>query len=176
MERKYITMEFSNEGTRNEVRKRVMDVFAEEEPGTGAGEDSSKYTYYVETLSDGNRLYLNRPAFKNKGFDFVLRVENADYGHKGGYKSVPTHQDMGADLSEKKKADPEMYKKFYPLLKKVFECHDVTDDEIAAISFSCGFSPEHILKVMKWLYIEQDIAYWSYSGRNMTWGLVPDPD
>lgn len=47
----------------------------EEEPGMGAGNDSSKYTYYVETLADGNRVYLTRPAFLNKGFDFVIRVE-----------------------------------------------------------------------------------------------------
>ena len=82
MERQYIEKWFSNEGTRNDVRKRVLDVFMEEEPDTGAGENSAKYTYYVETLEDGNRVSLTRPAFLNKGFDFVIRVENADYGHK----------------------------------------------------------------------------------------------
>ena len=33
-----------------------------------------------------------------------------------------------------------------------------------------------ILKAIKWLFIEQDIRYWNYSGRNMTWGLVPPAD
>ena len=63
MERQYIEHWFSNEGTRNDVRKRVLEVLMEEAPGTGAGELSSKYTYYVETLEDGNRVYLSRPAF-----------------------------------------------------------------------------------------------------------------
>ena len=98
-----------------------------EEPGTGASELSSKYTYYVETLADGNRVYLARPAFLNKGFDFVARVENADYGHKGSYKNVPSHKDISADLEAKKEEDTEMYERFYVILKKVFECHDVTE-------------------------------------------------
>lgn len=33
-----------------------------------------------------------------------------------------------------------------------------------------------ILKAIKWLFIEQDIRYWNYSGRNMTWGIVPSAD
>lgn len=176
MERQFIKKWFSNEGTRNEVRKRVLEVLMDEIPGTGAGNLSSKYTYFVEKLSDGNRIYLTRPAFLNKGFDFVVRVENTDYGHKGAYKNVPSHKDISADLELKKEENPEMYKKFYELLKKVFECHDISEEEYKSIHFETGFSAEHILKVIKWLFIEQDIAYWSYSGRNMTWGLVPEKD
>ncbi len=118
MERKYIEKWFSNEGSRNDVRKRVIACFMEEEPGIGTGCDSSKYTYYVETLAEGNRVYLTRPAFLNKGFDFVIKVENADYGHKGPHKNAPTHKDISIDLEEKKKENPEMYEKLYVLLKK----------------------------------------------------------
>lgn len=174
MKRQYIEKCFSNKGSRNDVRKRVIACFMEEEPGIGAGDDSSKYTYYVETLADGNRVFLTRPAFLNQGFDFVIRVENADYGHKGSYKNVPTHKDISVDLEAKKKENPEMYAKFYELLKKVFECQDIEEIEYSKLHFESGLSPEHILKVIKWLFIEQDIAYWNYSGRNMTWGLVPD--
>ena len=28
-------------------------------------------------------------------------------------------------------------------------------------------------KTIKWLFIEQDIRYWNYSGRNMTWSIIP---
>ena len=110
MERQYIEKWFSNRGSRNDVRKRIIACFMEEEPGMGAGNDSSKYTYYVETLADGNRVYLTRPAFLNRGFDFVIRVENADYGHKGSYKNVPTHKDISVDLEAKKKENPDMTK------------------------------------------------------------------
>lgn len=62
MPRYEITKFFSNNGSRNEVRMRVVDAFAAETPGTGNGEDASKYIYYVETLSSGDRVYLQRPA------------------------------------------------------------------------------------------------------------------
>ena len=65
----------------------------EQNPGIGAEYASSKYTYYVETLTDGNRVYLTRPVFINKAFNFVIRVENAVYGNKGSYKNVPTHKE-----------------------------------------------------------------------------------
>ena len=41
--------------------------------------------------------------------------------------------------------------------------------------FESGFAVDHILKTIKWLFIEQDIRYWNYSGRYMTWGIVPEP-
>jgi len=57
MKRQYIEKYFSNKSSRNDVRKRVIACFMEEAPGIGAGDDSSKYTYYVETLADGNRVF-----------------------------------------------------------------------------------------------------------------------
>ena len=62
MRRTEITHFFSNEGTRNEVRMRVVQKFSEETPGTGRGEEASGYTYYVEKLKNGDRVYLQRPA------------------------------------------------------------------------------------------------------------------
>ena len=176
MEKKYVEKWFSNEGSRQEVRNRVIDVFKMEPPGEGKGDQSSRTYYYVEKLKDGNRVYLCRPAALNKGFDFLIRVENADYGRKGGFKNAPSHNDISADLEKKKQENPDEYRRLYSLLRKVFECHDLTDDEYNSTFFSSGFSSEHILKVIKWLFIEQDITYWNWSGRNMTWGLVPTPD
>lgn len=46
-----------------------------------------------------------------------------------------------------------MYKQFYELLKKNFEYHDVSKEEYSSIHFDVGFTPEHILKVIKWLFI-----------------------
>lgn len=122
MERQYIEKWFSNRGSRNDVRKRIITCFMEEEPGMGAGNDSSKYTYYVETLADGNRVYLTRPAFLNKGFDFVIRVENADYGHKGSYKNVPTHK------PEKRFSDAVELKKFVQKSDTVIIPHNFSLD------------------------------------------------
>ncbi|MDB8665978.1 hypothetical protein PNU99_09220 [Streptococcus anginosus] len=65
-----ITYSFSNEGTRNEVRMRVVEKFSQEEAGVGKGNDASKYKYFVETLESGDRVYLQRPANLHNGFDF----------------------------------------------------------------------------------------------------------
>ena len=56
----------------------------------------------------------------------------------------------------------------------MFNCKDVTDSEIKKVRLNVGLSPEHVIKVMKWLFIEQDIRYWNYSGRKMTWDIVPN--
>lgn len=69
-----------------------------------------------------------------------------------------------------------MYSRLYNLLRRVFECEDVFDEEMEAICFNTGLPVEHILKVIKWLFIAQDIRYWNYSGRNMTWGIVSPVD
>ena len=78
-----ITCQFSNAGSRNDVRMRVVNTLASEEPGTGNGDQASKYIYYVETLSNGDRVYLQRPANLHNGFDFLVCVENANYAKEG---------------------------------------------------------------------------------------------
>ena len=47
LNRKEITCNFSNEGTRNEVRMRVVSKFAEEPPGTGRDNLASAFTYLI---------------------------------------------------------------------------------------------------------------------------------
>ncbi len=168
---------FSNEGSRNEVRMRVVNAFSTEEPGTGNGNNASKYIYYVETLRSGDRVYLQRPANLHNGFDFLVCVENANYAPAGSRcRNFPKHDDFGIDLQMKKEENPEMYARLYALLQRVYECHDVTDEQMDAVIFSSGLPVDHILKAIKWLFIEQDIRYWNYSGRSMTWGLVPPID
>ena len=155
-----INYSFSNEGTRHEVRMRVVDKLATEKPGIGNGDLASKYIYYVETLKDGNRVYLQRPAHLHNGFDFLVCVENTNYAEDGKrYRNYPKHDDFCEDLQKKKTENPEMYSKLYDLLEKVFDCHDVSDEEMEGIHFETGYAVDHILKAIKWLFIEQDIRY-----------------
>ncbi len=169
-----ITCFFSNEGTRNDVRLRVVNALSKDNHGTTT--ETERYTYYVETLNDGNRVYLRRPANLHYGFDFLVCVENTNYAAPGyRRRNYPKHDDLGFDLQSKKLESPEMYKKLYVLLKRVYECNDVSETDMENISFSTGLPVDHILKTIKWLFIEQDIRYWNYSGRNMTWRIVPEP-
>lgn len=177
MARNEIIHFFSNEGDRNKVRMRVVDLLANETPGTGSGDAASKYIYYVEQLNSGDRVYLQRPANLHNGFDFLVCVENTNYAKPGERRrNYPKHDDLGEDLALKKLENPELYARLYDLLKKVYSCHDIEETEMDGIVFKTGLPVDHILKTIKWLFIEQDIRYWNYSGRNMTWGLVPDKE
>lgn len=169
-----INMTISNEGTRNDVRMRVVEQLAKEAPGTGAGDCATRFIYYVETLNDGNRVYLRRPANLYYGFDFLVCVEGTNYNPSGKRaRNYPSHNDFAEDLAAKKAENPDMYKKLYKLLKKVFDCHEVSEAEYKQIKFQTGYDVDHILKTIKWLFIEQDLRYWNYSGRNMTWEIIP---
>lgn len=177
MPQKIIECFFSNEGTRNQVRMRVVHKLAKEEPGTGNKQNASRYIYFVEALSSGDRIYLQRPANLHNGFDFLVCVENTNYSEPGLRKrKSPTHNDLAIDLAAKKAENAQEYARLFILLKKVFECHDVTDQEMTGFHFNTGLPVDHILKTIKWLFIEQDIRYWNYSGRYMTWSIIPTID
>ena len=124
-------------------------------------------------MQNGDKLYLQRPAYLHNGLDFLICVENTNYAKPNEKeRNNPKHEDITEDLLKKKEENPKMYAEFYELLRKVYECHDVTDEEISKIHFKSGYSPEHIIKVLKWMFIEQDIRYWNYAGRKKTWEEV----
>lgn len=168
-----INITFSNQGTRNEVRLRVINVFSTETPGEGKGENVSKYIYYVETLNDGKRIYLERPANLHNGFDFKIHVEGMDYSGSG--RNAPKHEDIHEDLLLKKESNRTEYARLYQLIQRIYDCEDINDEEMTGFNFTVGLPVDHILKTIKWLFIEQDIRYWNYSGRKMTWNIVPEP-
>lgn len=171
-----ITRQFSNKGSRNEVRLRVVEAFSNEEPGTGIENEASRYIYYVETLNDGNRVYLQRPANLHNGFDFLICVENTNYAKTGQRRrNYPKHDDISEDLRLKKEESSTEYARLFALIQRIYNCDDVSDSEMTSVSFSTGLPVDHILKVTKWLFIEQDIRYWNYSGRKRTWSIVPQP-
>ena len=57
----------------------------------------TKYRYFVETLTDGNRIYLERPGRLNKGCDFVILIEN-HVKFKNGNDRAPKHEFITDDL------------------------------------------------------------------------------
>lgn len=177
MSEHYVTFQLSNSGTRNDIRMRVVEQFSKEDAGAGDGEAASRYTYYVESLSDGSRVFLRRPAFLHNGFDFVVKVEGANFAAKDKrHKDAPSHDDIASDLVAKKAADSVAYAELYKLLNDLYECKDVSDARIAAVNFDVGLAVDLVVKTVKWLFIEQDIRYWNYSGREMLWSGFPCPE
>lgn len=153
--------------TRESIRKNVVEIFLEEKAGKGKKELSSKYIYYVETLDNGKRVYLKRPAYLNKGMDFTVHLENTSFREKGANRDIPSHSEIVNDLLNKKTENPQEYEKVKTILNKLFNCQEVSDIEYRNIYFFSGIEIEGILKVIKWLFIEQDITYWNFSGRYM---------
>ncbi|HOX54828.1 MAG TPA: hypothetical protein PLC32_05235, partial [Candidatus Omnitrophota bacterium] len=114
----------NHEENRNNLRKIVIDTFIRESAGRGKGEETSKYKYIVETLSSGEKVYLTRPVPLNKGFDFIVHVEN--YIFMNG-KDNPKHDDIKQDLQNKKQLNAQAYNKLVEALEEVFYCNDPDD-------------------------------------------------
>ncbi len=92
MSKRTIIKEFDNSGTRSDVRRRVVECFILEAPGTGRGDLVSKYDYVVKVLSDGKKVILTRPATLKNGFDFLIRVEGIDFSNGDGRcRDYPKH-------------------------------------------------------------------------------------
>jgi hypothetical protein len=171
-----LSVSISNAGTRNEVRMRVVNIFAAEQPGCGIADLASKYYYQVETLSNNLVVSLGRPARLNGGFDFVVRVPGYNFSSPNSRRrSEPKHEDIIQDLIMKKASNLLDYSNLFAKIKDVFECQDVSDTAISNLTQLPGLPNDLIIKTLKWLFIEQDIRYWNYSGRYKLWGHIPNP-
>ena len=155
-----------NYTSREELRKMVVSQFLKEEPGLGGGDDASHYRYNVETLDDGRRIYLTRPAYLKKGFDFRINVEGTVFQTGQEY---PKHDDIFHDLRLKRQENPAMCRRLHQAIERVYNCEDPEEilPEYTDTKFNAGHPVDLILKVIKWFLIEQDIRDWNYSGRQM---------
>jgi len=173
MPRYEVSQTFSNAGSKNEVRMKVVNEFAKEVPGKGRGDLATLYIYYVESLNCGNRVYLHRPARLYNGFDFVVCVEGYNFAApEKRRRDYPTHNEIVQDLLLKKQESGSKFDALYNVLRQIYNCVDVSEEILCSIQFSQGLPTDVIAKTLKWLFIEQDIRYWNYSGRDMLWQAI----
>lgn len=159
--------------TRQEIRHWLINEFLKEVAGTGKGSDASKYIYQVEQCLTGNVIELVRPTNLNKGMDFTIHLRNIQFRNKGPYKDRPKHQEIIDDLSLKKQVDPIAYQQLANILNQVYHCQSVNISDLQNLSISAGLlSCEEVVLIIKWLWIEQDITYWNYSGRGMLYSTL----
>lgn len=132
----------------------------------------SRYRYGVEKAHDGTPIYLARPTQKNKGFDFEVRVK----GFKSPLRSRkrktqrPSHADILHDLRLKLRERPRLRKKLFEAICRVYDGVEPTQAlnrhrELRRISK--GLPIDLTLRIIKWLFIEQDLTYWLGTGRDM---------
>jgi len=157
---------------RDQVKRYVIECFLNEEPGKGKKDLASKYFYNVECCENRN-IFIARPATLNYGMDFTVHIEGVKFRLKYAFKDRPKHDDIIQDLIQKKSKDPETYQKLANLLRKIFLCQNVEKEELRSISIDAGLlTCEEVCLVVKWLFIEQDVTYWNYSGRAMFYSAL----
>lgn len=134
---------------------------------------NSKYRYFVEVLSNGNRIYLERPGRLNKGCDFVIYIENHILFNNGNDKPPP-HNFILDDLAAKKLIISQVeWTQLLQSIESIYNCEPFqTAITICNNLPNFGEPYELILKTLRWLFIEQDVTYWSGQGRNMLYNGI----
>lgn len=154
---------------RADIRKELVTLFLREQPGTGTGVSASRYRYNVDTF-DNYSIVLNRPAGLNKGFDFTVNVQGMGFKKQRTY-SNPSHRDIIDILQSVKSNNPTQYQNVSLEIRNIYNCVSPNFRNISGITFLDHTNTprplEIILLAIKWLFIEQDITYWNWSGRNM---------
>lgn len=156
--------------TRAGIRNELTNLFIEEEAGTGKGDLSSKYCYIVESY-DNYTIELHRPAGLNKGYDFTVHI-NGMYFKKTRKRTYPSHDDIIECLMcVQKNYSSHNYDKVRKIIIDIFNCQNPSVNEVRGVFFKDYMGDNRpiaiILLAIKWLFIEQDITYWNWSGRNM---------
>jgi len=156
-------IEITGSLSRPEIVQKVVNIFIQTEmnqlrPGT-------VFFYPVENLPDG-QLLLRRPAGLRKwNFDFKVEVTEGLGLGRG------THAEMFSDFQNKKMENPN---KFENLLQALTEIYNCTENDVDMVlqkypdintAFETGAKVGVFLKVIKWMFIMEDIVYWNYTGR-----------
>ena len=147
------------------VRRMLLTKFIDENCKT-------KRRYYVETI-DTTSIYIERPGQLNKGCDFVIYVENL-IQWKNGNDKPPAHDDLLADLREKKaNLNANEFNRLLAAIRDIYELKPFHVAIAHTVNLpSIGWDYELILKLTRWFFIEQDITYWAKSGRDMLFETI----
>lgn len=152
---------------KSDIRVFLLNQWIQEASG-------SKYRYFVETLTNGDRIYLERPGRLNKGCDFVIYIENTHLWNNGNDRP-PDHNFVLNDLSIKKQyLSHQQWIKLLNSIESIYNCetYSLAIQHIQNVPTINGHSYEVLLKTIRWFLIEQDITYWSGQGRNMFFSTI----
>jgi hypothetical protein len=154
--------------SRADIRNSLLEIMKAEMPKT-------KYRYFVERLDNNSRIYLERPGRLNKGCDFVIYIE----GHllyNNSNDKPPKHDFLLNDLRLKKdNLSSDEWSSLLSAIESIYnlDTFDTTHERIKGLP-KVGETYELILKLVRWFFIEQDITYWSKSGREMLFHVISD--
>ena len=106
----------------------------------------------------------------NKGFDFTVNIQGMSFKKQRTY-SNPSHQDIIDVLKSVKNINPTQYQNVSLEFRYIYNCVSPKFQNVSGITFLAHTTTprpiEIILLAIKWLFIEQYMTYWNWSGRNM---------
>ncbi|MFH1775014.1 MAG: hypothetical protein ABH874_08695 [Methanobacteriota archaeon] len=161
-------IEINGSLARHKIVKKVVNTFIKVEyrkKGKGI-----VFRYPVENLPNG-QLFISRPGHK-KNFDFKVEVV-MDHGLGEG-----SHIEIAEDLRNKKEENPQKFNNLLDAITEIYRCSENNVDNVLKKyqniekSFSTGAKVEVILKVVKWLFIMEDIVYWDNEGRAFLYNFL----
>lgn len=163
----------NHELDRKLIREQIIDLFKSEEAGKGKGSDSTRVIYCVEQI-ENEIIYLQRPAILNKGFDFTVNTKDYSFfspteKQPNRTTKTPSHKSIEILLQAIKVQNTQDFRLVKDAIEQIYYCVDPSVIQLQKLSNNQinNIQIETILKVIKWLFIEQDITYWSFSGRAM---------
>lgn len=161
-----LKINIDNINDKYKLRTYILEQWIKELP-------NSKYRYFVEELTNKNRIYIERPGRLNKGCDFIIYIENY-IKYKNGNDKPPKHNFIIEDLKDKKKQLKQCeWLLLLQAIESIYKC-----DPFNVALTHCNQLPvvgedyELILKALRWFFIEQDITYWLGQGRDMLYNVI----
>lgn len=149
---------------RAKIREEMLVAWMREQPGTLTRRIC--YRYNVETLADGSGIFLLRPTRLNKGCDFVIMCENF-LKFKNGNPKPPQQQTLIDELHTLTTLSLDHKLEILRAVRRTWDCEEVNGIIAELKLFRGDVRAERALKLAKWLFIEQDVTYWTESGRYM---------
>jgi hypothetical protein len=149
---------------RARIREEMLVYWMREDPGTLTRRIC--YRYNVETLADGSTIFLLRPTRLNKGCDFVIICENF-LKFKNGNPKPPKQGTVVDELKILTGISDQHKTEILAAIRRVWDCEHVNAVIGDLQLFANDIRAERVLKLAKWLFIEQDVTYWTESGRHM---------
>jgi hypothetical protein len=150
-------IDVSGEIARHDVVKLVVNTFIEteyEKKGKGIG-----FRYPVENVGERNGIFIARPGHK-KNFDFKVEVAKA---HKVGEGS---HEEVIEEVRKLRYQTPKVFKAFWTALTAVYKGEEANvEAAVKLIAVSIPKKYIEIIKILKWMFIMEDILYWDNEGR-----------
>ncbi len=146
------------------VRAEMFQHWIAENPGSQTQRNT--YRYDVETLADGSKIYLTRPTRLNKGADFVIFCENF-IRYKNGNAKPPRHEDIFSETDALTSPSKAHKAELLAALHKIWNCENSQNVIQSLRLHRNDFKAHRVLLLAKWFFIEQDVTYWTESGRHM---------